>query len=186
MGILMKVLREIGFAESITDMVWRLLANNWYSVLVNGKSQGFFTSSRGLKQGDPLSPTLFIIAAEVLSRGLNKLHEDGRYKGYGLPKWSPKINHLAYADDTILFGSGGKCSVTKMMRVLKDYEDVSGQQINKEKSFFYLHEETPLAVGIRLRKITGIKMGLFPFTYLGCQSTMEREISHVLKIYLEM
>lgn len=51
-------------------------------------------SSRGVKQGDPLSPTLFIIAAEVLSRGLNRLHSDTQFKGYGIPKWSPEINHL--------------------------------------------------------------------------------------------
>jgi len=102
---LTKVLRKFGFSERIVDMVWRLISNNWYSILVNGISHGFFRSTTGLKQGDPLSPTLFIIAAEVLSRGLNKLHEDRRYRGYGMPKWSPKINHLSYADDTILFGS---------------------------------------------------------------------------------
>jgi len=47
-----------------------------------------------LKQGDPLFPTLFIIVAEVLSMGFNKLHEDPDYKGYGMLKWSPDINHL--------------------------------------------------------------------------------------------
>lgn len=48
----------------------------------------------GLKQGDPLSPILFVIAAEVLSRGLNKLHEHLEFKGFGMPKLSPEINHL--------------------------------------------------------------------------------------------
>lgn len=121
-----------------------------------------------MKQGDPLSPTFFVIAAEVLSRGLNSLHEDADYIGYRLSKWSPKINHLAYADDTILFGSRGRGSVIKMMKVLRSYEEVSGQRINKFKSSFYLHDNTPLSVAIRLRRLTGIKQGNFSFLYLGC------------------
>ncbi|KAG5629515.1 hypothetical protein H5410_001232 [Solanum commersonii] len=50
---------------------------------------------------DHLSPTLFIIEAEVLARSLNQLFKDQKHKGFGLPKWSPEINHLSYADDTI-------------------------------------------------------------------------------------
>ncbi|XP_049390321.1 uncharacterized protein LOC125854782 [Solanum stenotomum] len=128
----------------------------------------FFKSTRGLKQGDPLSPTLFIIAAEVLARGLNKLHKDLDYRGYGIPKWSPNINHLSYADDTILFCSGHHRSIKKMMKVLREYEYVSGQLINLSKSFIYLHEKVPIADCSRIRKLTGIGQGSFPFTYLGC------------------
>lgn len=110
---LTKVLRSFGCSERIIDMVVRLISNNWYSVIVNGQSFGFFQSSRGLKQGDPLSPALFIIAAEVLARNLNHLFKDQQYKGFGLPKWSPEINHLSYADDTILFCSGQSYSMKK-------------------------------------------------------------------------
>lgn len=49
----------------------------------------------------------------------------------------------------------------KMMGVLRDYELISGQLINRNKSFFYLHEKTAIVVGIRLRRLTGIKMGSF-------------------------
>lgn len=96
----------------------------------------FFKSSRGLKQGDPLSPTLFIIAAEVLSRGLNNLFKDGNYRGYGFPKWGVEINHLSYANDTILFSSTNDEPVKKMIKVLRGYNLVSRQLINREKGFF--------------------------------------------------
>lgn len=112
--------------------MWRLVSNNWYSVIVNGRAKGFH-STRGLKLGDPLSPTLFIIATELLSRGLNKLNEDDEFRGYGLPKWNPKINHLAYANDTILFCLGKSGYVIKMIKVLRDYEDISGQKVNNGK-----------------------------------------------------
>lgn len=135
---LIKVIRKFGLSEVIIDMIWRLISNNWHSVVLNGKSYGFFKSSRGLKKGDPLSPTLFIIAAKVMTRGLNNLSLDEEFISYGLPKWSPKINHLAYGDDTILFSSGDRRSIIKIMRVLKEYEEASGQNINKTKSSFYL------------------------------------------------
>ncbi|KAG5605762.1 hypothetical protein H5410_027254 [Solanum commersonii] len=80
-----------------------------------------------------------------------------------MPKWSPEINHLSYADDTILFGSTDRYSVRRMMEVLNKYERVSGQLINKEKSYFYLHEDTPFAVVVKLRKLTGWKNKLLTY-----------------------
>lgn len=83
---LTKVRRRFGFYETIIDMAWRLISNNYYSVLINGESYGFFYSSRELNLGDSLSPALFIIITEVLSRGLNALLEDRNFNGYGLSK----------------------------------------------------------------------------------------------------
>ncbi|XP_015163816.1 uncharacterized protein [Solanum tuberosum] len=149
---LSKVLRSFGFSERIIDMVVRLVSNNWYSVIINRQSFGFFQSTRGLKQGDPLLPTLFIIAAEVLARNLNKLSKDQNFKGFGLPKWSPEINHLSYADDTILFYSGHPNSMKKMKNVLRGYGIVSGKMINIDKCLFYLHEKVPVGTCRQIKK----------------------------------
>ncbi|XP_060202589.1 secreted RxLR effector protein 78-like [Lycium barbarum] len=116
---LMKVLRKIGFLELVIDMIFRLISSNWYSVLVNGQQYGFFQSSRGVNLGDPLSPTLFILTAEVLSRNLNALSLIPQFKGYGMPKWSPKVNHLSYADDMIIVSSANVFSLHLIMEVLK-------------------------------------------------------------------
>ena len=67
------VLRKFGFGEQFIDMVWRLVSSVWSSVIINGVSYGFFKTRRGLRQGDSLSPTLFVIEAEVLSGGLTNM-----------------------------------------------------------------------------------------------------------------
>ncbi|XP_071939205.1 uncharacterized protein [Coffea arabica] len=64
---LVTVLHKFGFGERFIDMMWRLVSNVWFSVLINGLPHGFFKSSRGLQQGDPLSPSLFVIGTEITS-----------------------------------------------------------------------------------------------------------------------
>lgn len=62
----------------------------------------YFHSTRGLKKGYPLSPTLFILGAEVLTRMLNHLHHNPLYKGFHMEPKGPQINHLSFADDVII------------------------------------------------------------------------------------
>ncbi|XP_060182761.1 uncharacterized protein LOC132612660 [Lycium barbarum] len=125
---LIRVLRKMGFAEIFIDMVWRLIANNWYSILLNGQAYGFFHSTRDVKQGDPLSLALFILSAEVLSRALNSLFENNEFRSYGMPKRSANLNHLAYADDTIIFSSADARSLELIMEVLHAYEQNNSEE----------------------------------------------------------
>ena len=77
-----------------------------FSVLVNGSPEGFFGSSRGLRQGDPLSPLLFLLIMEVLSRILKKTKENNLIRGFlveAVNSVGVRISHLLFADDTILF-----------------------------------------------------------------------------------
>nr|XP_016462864.1 PREDICTED: uncharacterized protein LOC107785952 [Nicotiana tabacum] len=119
--VLTKVLRQMGFGEVFTDMIFRLVSNNWYFVLLNGQANGFFKSSRDVKQGDLLSLSLFILAAEVLGRALDALFDNPNFIGFGMPKWSQNINYLSYADDTIIFCSSHYGAVHLTMKVLEEY-----------------------------------------------------------------
>nr|XP_009761020.1 PREDICTED: uncharacterized protein LOC104213256 [Nicotiana sylvestris]XP_016466758.1 PREDICTED: uncharacterized protein LOC107789460 [Nicotiana tabacum] len=78
----------------------------------------------------------------ALSKALNALHMNLYFCGFGLPKWSPKINHLLYADDTIILSSSDANTLLLVMEVLAAYEKASGQLINKNKSAIYMHHST--------------------------------------------
>nr|XP_009793107.1 PREDICTED: uncharacterized protein LOC104240027 [Nicotiana sylvestris] len=167
-SFLTTVLRKLYFCEVVIDMIYRLLADNWYSILINGTRYGFFKSSRGLKQGDPISPSLFILATEALSRALNKLPENSQFIGFSMSTSGLKINHLSYADELVLFSSRDRNSIKLIMEVLNDYQHASGQEINRDKSFFLTHNSRNRRVNRRIKRWTGFKQVEFPFTYLGC------------------
>ncbi|KAH0646562.1 hypothetical protein KY284_034446 [Solanum tuberosum] len=162
------ILRKMGFEEIFIDMIWRIMANNWYSIILNGRRYGFFHSTRGLKQGDPLSPALFILGAEVLARSLNRLHQHPLYHGFYMEMSGPQINHLSFADDIIIFTSGRKDSLKLIMQTLTTYEKISGQLINKDKSHFLLHPNAFRTTCNRIKRYTGFHQKEAPITYLGC------------------
>ncbi|XP_060195177.1 uncharacterized protein LOC132624410 [Lycium barbarum] len=161
------VLRKLGFDEKLVDLVFRFISNNWYSLVLNGGRYGFFKSENGLRQGDPLSPSLFVLSAELLSVLLNKLHDDLNFRNFYIHKNGPKINHLCFADDVILFTSGNRKSLKRIMRVLRTYEEASSQIVNKHKSSIILHPKASSRRTNRAARLTGMKKESFPFQYLG-------------------
>lgn len=75
--------------------------------------------------------------------------------GFGMPKWSFEVNHLAYADGTIIFFPTNAYSLEMIMFTLQDCEK-SGQKGNKDKSFYFMHQSTVRAIGSQVGKITGM------------------------------
>ena len=128
---LLHVLRRFGFFETWIDAIWLLVSNIWFSVLINGVPKGFFRSTCGLKQGDPLSPALFVIGAEALSRYLNALIHQCQFHSYKVSIGCPIVTHMAFADDVVIFTSGLKSTLRVLGRVLQEYCAVSGQKVNE-------------------------------------------------------
>lgn len=135
----------------------------------------FSTLLEELNRETLLSPALFILAAEVLSRSLNALFKDSQFRNCGMPKWSANINHLAYIDDTIIFASADKYSLNCIIKTLQEYERESGQKINKAKSSFYTHQKAGATVNSLIEQHIGISKGQFPMKYLGCPITRNRK-----------
>ncbi|XP_073149021.1 uncharacterized protein [Henckelia pumila] len=165
-SFLLDVLRRFGFSEQVVRMVRACISFCKFSVNVNGTPAGFFASSRGLRQGDPLSPLLFVLGAEYLSRGLDRLflqHADLRYRsGCDLP-----ISHLAYADDVIIFANGGSRGLQRLKDFLAHYENCSGQLVNVAKSAMIFPPGWTARRRSRLLQITGFAEGHLPLKYLG-------------------
>ncbi|GAA0147841.1 reverse transcriptase [Lithospermum erythrorhizon] len=163
---LQKVLAKFGFSEAWIDRVLACLKNNWFSLILNGKAVGFFKSEKGVRQGDPLSPALFILAEEYLLRGLQKLYTDAPTLAYKCGS-SVSVPALAFADDVLIFSNGSKAALSKIMHFLDHYQTVSGQLVNTEKSSFIMSSKGPTFRGTIVQRITKFRRSVAPFSYLG-------------------
>lgn len=133
-----------------------------FSILLNGRPEGFFQSSRGLKQGDPLSPFLFIIFTEAFSRGIKALYAAGSIAAYAVPRNSLHVSHLAFADDLVIFTRGLRSSLRVLMDFLGDYEQATGQKVNKNKSLFIASSRCSSSQVRAWSTLTGMRYGSLP------------------------
>ncbi|XP_020596350.1 uncharacterized protein LOC110036283 [Phalaenopsis equestris] len=122
-----EVLYAKGFNEQFILLIHRWLRNNSQSVFINGKSHGFLTSSRGIKQGDPLSPTIFIITFDFFSKMLNQLMVSSPHTLYS-HRSNIAVNHLAFTYDVIIFAKATKPAVKLVLQCLEKLQQCSGQR----------------------------------------------------------
>ena len=133
---------------------------------------GFFKGARRVRQGDPLSPYLFVLAMNVLSKMLDAAAK------YGVFAFHPKckkigITHLCFADDLLIFSKGHLNSIIGIQNVLNMFYAFSGLQLNCTKSELY-------AAGIKgdelqeIHQVTGFKIGTLPVRYLGVPLVTKR------------
>lgn len=102
-GFLLKDLKRFGFETRFCDWVKVILDSTRLSISVNGKAAGYFAWKRGVRQGDPLSPLLFCLAEEVLSKGISKLVANCNLSLMSGPKGVRMRSHFLYADDVLFF-----------------------------------------------------------------------------------
>jgi hypothetical protein len=123
--------------------------------------------SGGLRQGDPLSPYLFIICAEGLSAVLQKAQRDRKIVGINVCRTAPSVNHLFFADDSLILMRARSQEVAELRRILEVYERVSGQVINKDKSYILFNPNTARAVRDEMKATLSISQDKWGERYLG-------------------
>ena len=97
------IMVKLGFTERWINIVMGLVTTVKFSVQFNGKKLEEFTPTRVISQGDPISPYLFLIAAEGLSCLLKSRDESSNLSGLQVAPSAPSVNHLLFADDSLLF-----------------------------------------------------------------------------------
>lgn len=107
-----------GFSEGVRRLTGSYVSTVNYSFLFNGDIADNFTPGKGLRQGDPLSPFLFIICTEILTRLINSEKCCENVHGIKISKNAPAITHLMYADDTLLMCRANKAEAQTIRKVL--------------------------------------------------------------------
>uniref|UniRef100_A0A2N9GD74 Reverse transcriptase domain-containing protein n=1 Tax=Fagus sylvatica TaxID=28930 RepID=A0A2N9GD74_FAGSY len=165
---LMYMLERCGFGAKWHNWMYFCLSTVRFSILINGTPCGFFNSTRGIRQGDSLSPLLFVLVMEALSRLMDKAVVEHLLEGFAVNSYNRpdlKISHLLFADDTLIFCGADRVQLLHLKGVLMCFEAVSGLHINLGKS-----EIVPVGTvhGIQdLAQVIGGRITTLPMKYLG-------------------
>lgn len=135
-----KVLLSMCFLYAWVKWIHSCISSARFLVILNGSPYGFFSSSRGLRQGDPLSPFLFILLAESFSWAIRAARSHGFWQGIRIRDFPQVISHCLFADDTPLFGHSSLLEAKIISGVIQEYASFSGQKLNIDKSkIFFLN-----------------------------------------------
>jgi len=136
--LLRLILCQIGVPYGVIKWIMACVTTTNYVVLVNGSPTRFFKAGRGLRQGCPLSPLLFLLLIEGLSKMISGCKERGTFQGINITK-SLAITHLLFVDDIVIFGSHSCREWEILSEVFKTFSLASGMIINYEKSVLIPH-----------------------------------------------
>ena len=131
------IMLKLGFSLHWTNLIMKCVESVSFSVRVNGSFSEFFKPTRGIRQGDPISPYLFLICAEGLSALLKFRGPMFLSRGIRVGIHAPWVSHLLFADDCLVFTQASEAGASRLHGILKSYRQGSGQMVNKSKSAIF-------------------------------------------------
>ncbi|XP_060972601.1 uncharacterized protein LOC133038457 [Cannabis sativa] len=156
-SFLKEVLMRFGFNSHVfVKIIMSCVSTVSYSILLNGRPLKKFQPGRGIRQGDPLSPYLFLLCNEIFSRLLSFEQEKGLFHGIRIARNVPEISHLMFADDTIIFSRANLNEVEVLNSCIKKFEDWSGQKCSKQKSGVLISSNCSRSLRGSIEKILNI------------------------------
>ncbi|CAJ2631793.1 unnamed protein product [Trifolium pratense] len=158
---------QMGFPTLWRKWIKECVCTASASILVNGSPTDEFPLERGLSQGDPLSPFLFLLAAEGLHVLMEAMVERNMFTGYSVGELAPVlVSHLQFPDDTLLMGTKSWANVRALRAVLVLFESISGLRVNFHKSML-VGVNIPDSWLVEAASALCCKVGKIPFLYLG-------------------
>jgi hypothetical protein len=167
-SFLLYLLRRCGFGEKWCSGIKHCILSACFSVLINGVPSGFFGSSRGVRQGDPLSPFLFVLVMQAFSRMLGAFTSRGLILGFSVGTSEPDrvtVSHLLFADDTLIFCGANASQIRHIGALLVCFEAVAGLKVNLSKSVLVPVGQVDNVD--QLAGLLGCRSGVVPLKYLG-------------------
>ncbi|KAL0427839.1 UNVERIFIED_CONTAM: LINE-1 retrotransposable element O protein [Sesamum latifolium] len=163
---LMEVLRFFGFATLFIAWIEECVTTPSFSVCLNGSPHGFFKGARGLRQGDPISPYLFVLVMEMLNLILQYFIAQAGDFSYHWRCEAVQLFRLGFADDLLLFSKADERSVHIFKRGLFVFVELSGLQVNPQKSHLIV-SRSAAAVRGALLSMLDYQEGFLRLRYLG-------------------
>jgi hypothetical protein len=155
-----------------------------FSVRVNGQFSEYFKPSRGIRQGDPISPYLFLLCSEGLSAMLKYNGQAHLARGIRVGIHAPWVSHLLFADDCLIFTQASALGATRLHAILESYRQGSGQLVNKEKSAVFFSGNCTDEMKQAVHSATGVNSEALGEKYLGLPTALVRstdsEFEHII------
>lgn len=131
------ILLEFGIPFRIVNLIMTCVTTVSYTLLINRGLTSRFQAKKGLRQGDPMSPYLFVLAMEYLNRSLKQLRHNPNFNFH--PKCANReLIHICFADDLLMCCRADKISIQLMLQAFQHFSEVEGLQANLDKSSIYL------------------------------------------------
>ncbi|XP_015959674.1 uncharacterized protein LOC107483570 [Arachis duranensis] len=180
-NFIQRVMEKFGFNREWVRLIMSCVKSASYRFKINGKHSTKIIPKRGLRQGDPLSPYLFILAAEWFTVLMDKAREENLISGIRLAPTAPVITHLLFADDCIIFAGAQEEEIYQIIQIINKYTEASGQRINTDKSGLIFGRQVSIQRRVNIEEITGMASWEDPGRYLGLPARWGRSKNKALE-----
>ncbi|XP_020673031.1 uncharacterized protein LOC110092712 [Dendrobium catenatum] len=164
------VLKWYGFPSIYANLIMECIVDVRFSIIINGKNSKWIIAHSGFRQGCPLSPYLYIMCSQLMS---NSIEQRGQNIGIQISPRGPRITHLLYADDVLIFSHVSKEIAKEVKGIVEDFCNWTGQRINVNKSHIIFGHGVSNPRRNKIAKVFGFKV-VKEMNYLGIKISLNR------------